>query len=81
METILSISGISAFIILFITKVKIREYLQTFGPKIISKLMGCDFCLSFWTNVILIVVFVIFTHETKYLYLIFVNTPITRILI
>lgn len=78
---IIIIALISAFIILLITKIGLRDFVIEQGPKLISKMFNCDFCLSFWANV-----FVAFFMAAVlgFLPLIAVPifaTPITRILI
>lgn len=43
----------ASFIILLITKLGWREKVQIYGPKLISDMFNCDFCISFWTCFVL----------------------------
>ena len=38
----------ATFILLLITKLGWREKGQIYGPKLISDMFNCDFCISFW---------------------------------
>lgn len=71
----------AAFIILLIGKLGIRDEIIMRAPNLISKLFGCDFCLSFWTSLILAIILVIFFNEIDIIFIPFVSSPITRILI
>jgi len=72
----------ASFIILLITKLGWREWVQTFGPKLFSDMFNCSFCLSFWTCVLISIFFFIFVGGgwPVFLYPI-LATPITRMLI
>ena len=71
----------AAFVILLIGKLGIRDNIIVKAPKLISQLFDCDFCLSFWTSVILAVILAIFFREMNILFIPIISTPITRILI
>ncbi len=71
----------AAFGILFIGKVGIREAVITAAPKLISKLFECDFCLSFWTSLILAIILAISFSNMSILLTPIISTPITRVLI
>ena len=71
----------AAFVILLIGKLGIRDSVIAKAPKLISQLFDCDFCLSFWTSVILAVILAIFFSELSILFIPIISTPITRILI
>lgn len=75
------IACISAFIILFVEKIGMRDKIIIRAPKLISQLFNCDFCLSFWTSFILAIILVIFFNEIIFLFIPIISTPITRILI
>ncbi len=74
-------SLLSAFIILLITKLGLRDFIIESGPAIISKMFNCDFCLSFWTNMIIAMVLTSLTGQINLLVLPIFTAPITRILI
>lgn len=78
---LLCISLAAAFVILFIGKTGIRDSIIAEAPELISKLFGCDFCLSFWTSLILAIILAIFFREMSIILVSIISTPITRILI
>jgi hypothetical protein len=53
----------ASFIILLITKFGWREKVQIYGPKLISDMFNCDFCISFWTCVVLSVILFTFVDR------------------
>lgn len=46
----------SAFVLTLAYKWGVIEWMQVHGDKIISQMANCDFCLSFWSNVIVCMV-------------------------
>lgn len=75
------VACISAFGILLIGKLGIRDEIITKAPKLISQLFDCDFCLSFWMSLILAIILAIFFEEIIILFIPILSTPITRFLI
>lgn len=75
------IALISAFIILLITKIGLRDFIIERGPKLISKMFNCDFCLSFWTNVFVAFFIAALLGFLPLIVAPIFATPITRILI
>lgn len=75
------IALISAFVILFITKVGLRDSVIEHSPRLISKMFNCDFCLSFWTNVFMTIIVISYTGFLPFMAIPIFATPITRILI
>lgn len=71
----------AAFVILLIGKLGIRDNIIAKAPKLISQLFDCDFCLSFWTSLILAIILAIFFNEMSIIFIPIISTPITRILI
>lgn len=71
----------SAFGILLINKLGIRDEIIARAPKLISELFSCDFCLSFWFSLILTIILAIFFSEIIVLFISIISTPITRILL
>ena len=71
----------SAFVILLIGKLGIRDNIIAKAPKLISQLFECDFCLSFWTSLVLAIFLAIFFREMSILFVPVISTPITRTLI
>lgn len=82
----LTISLVSAFIISLLRKLGVIEQLQVHGIKskkdivneMISRMANCDFCLSWWTNVIVSIIAIIFIQEAYVLAIPFLSTMITR---
>ena len=68
----------SCFIILFIEKIGYRELMQVRAPKLISELFSCDFCLSWWINLIITLVFCVMECEWYFICCAVAATPITR---
>ena len=71
----------SSFVILFISKVGLREAFITTAPKLLSKMFDCDFCLSFWINVALCLFQFCITGDAYWLIIPIYATPITRLFI
>lgn len=68
----------SCFVILFIEKIGYRELMQVRAPKLIAELFSCDFCLSWWTNLIVTLVFCVMECEWYFICCAVAATPITR---
>lgn len=71
----------SAFGILLIGKLGVRDEIIIKAPKLISQLFECDFCLSFWASLILAIILAIFFREFIFIFIPIISTPITRFLI
>lgn len=54
--SIILIALASAFVLTLAYKWGVIEWMQVHGDKIISQMANCDFCLSFWSNVIVCMV-------------------------
>ena len=81
LSALIYIALASAFAILLIGKLGIRDSIIAIAPMPASKLFECDFCLSFWTSLILAVILAIFFREISVLFIPILSTPITRILL
>ena len=81
LSALIYIALAAAFAILLSGKLGIRDNIVAKAPKLISQLFDCDFCLSFWTSVILAIILAIFFREMNILFIPIISTPITRILI
>lgn len=75
---IITLSCASAFFILLAKKWGIVEWVQINGNNFFHEMFKCDFCLSFWMNLVLCLFFCILTKNALILLLPLVNTPITR---
>jgi hypothetical protein len=66
------------FLLLLAHKVGLVEYLQVHGDKITSKMAQCDFCMSWWLAVIMMVAVVWVTADTHLMIIPLLSTPIAR---
>ena len=71
----------AAFIILFISKIGLRNYLIAISPKLISQLFDCDFCLSFWLSLVLASILAIIFGNPYILFISILSTPVARFLL
>lgn len=81
LSALIYIALAAAFAILLIGKLGARDEIIARAPKLISQLFDCDFCLSFWTSLILAIILAIFFNEMSIILIPIISTPITRILI
>ena len=78
---IIIISLTAAFVILFITKIGIRNWLAERSPKLIYEMLNCDFCLSFWVGLAITLIVIAIGADWYYIFLPVLTTPITRFLL
>ena len=75
---------IATFIILFLNKtglrIKFRDWNDKAGISIVADMLDCDFCLSFWTCLIIAIYLWTFGYEPHFL-VILCAPPITRYLL
>jgi hypothetical protein len=75
---------IATFIILFLGKtglrIRLRDYYDKIGISILADMLDCDFCLSFWTCVIVAMFLWTFGYKPDFLVLL-CAPPITRYLL
>ena len=81
LSALIYISSSAAFAILFAERLGVRDKIVAEAPKLISQLFECDFCLSFWTSLILAIILAIIFNEMSIIFIPIVSTPITRILL
>lgn len=79
--TTLIVALLASWIILFISKIGLREWVQVHAPLLISQLFSCDFCLSWWTSLAVAVCFGIAAGDIIIFLTAFAATPLTRHLI
>ena len=80
-EKIAIIALLAAFVVLLVKKWGWAEWMQVHGDKYLSQLFGCDFCMSFWSAVIICMLVACFTNNGTWMLLPWVTTPITRMLV
>lgn len=72
---------LSAYLLILAAKWKVVEWMQVKGWKWLSDLANCDFCLSWWLNVIVCLVAALVTGDTMWIAVPFFATMLTRKLI
>lgn len=72
---------LSAYLLILAAKWKMVEWMQVRGWKWLSDLANCDFCLSWWVNVIVCLVAALVTGDTMWVAVPFFATMLTRKLI
>ena len=78
------IALMAAFVILFLGKTclrtKLRDYYDKIGISVLADMLDCDFCLSFWTCLVIAMFLWAFDYKPDFLVL-FCAPPITRYLL
>ena len=72
----------AAFIVLLMNKTglreKMRDALDLKGVKFIPDMLDCDFCISFWSAVVICFVASIFTLDFTWIFIPVFSSPLTR---
>lgn len=76
--SIILIALASAFVLTLAYKWGVIEWMQVHGDKIISQMANCDFCLSFWSNVIVCMVVMLVVDDVTVGLAPLFSTMITR---
>lgn len=76
--SIILIALASAFVLTLAYKWGVIEWMQVNGDKIISQMANCDFCLSFWSNVIVCMVVMLVVDDVTIGLAPLFSTMITR---
>ncbi len=71
----------AAFVVIFIDRIGWREEFIAKSPKLISEMFSCDFCLSWWICVLLVIGTALWRWDASILIVPFFSTPITRALL
>lgn len=72
---------LSAYLLILAAKWKVVEWMQVRGWKWLSDLANCDFCLSWWINVVVCIVAWLVMGDVLWLVVPFFATMLTRKLI
>lgn len=73
---------LAAWIIQFLRKSKLMEKMQVNAPcALIEELLSCDFCLSWWCNVVISIVVALLLGSWVCVLMPFFGTMITRMLL
>ena len=76
--SVILIALASAFVLTLAYKWGVIEWMQVHGDKIISQMANCDFCLSFWSNVIVCMVVMLVVDDVTVGLAPLFSTMITR---
>lgn len=69
---------LATFFLLLAYKWGVIEWLQVHGNEFVSQLANCTFCLSWWTCLVVSLIFIIESRDLSLLIVPVVATPITR---
>lgn len=73
---------VAAFVVVLLKKWGVAEYMQVHGDRFTSQLFSCDFCMSWWTSVFVMLLSVSFVGDNAvYLLAPVLATPIARYLV
>ena len=78
---IFAISSLSAFLLNLLNKWGFIEWVQVHGNIFFAKMFSCWFCLSFWSNTLVCILFAIVLRDWRYLLFPFITTILTKKLI
>lgn len=71
----------AAMVVLLVKKWGWAEWMQVHGDRITSRLFSCDLCMSFWAAMLVIVAVCFWRNDTDLLWLPFITTPLTRMMV
>ena len=74
----IAIALCAAFAILLMDKIGFREEVQVRAPRLISEMFSCDFCLSWWTCLVMASVIALLDGNLLITFAAVAATPITR---
>ena len=73
---------VAAFVVVLLKKWGVAEYMQVHGDRFTSQLFSCDFCMSWWVSVLVMLLSVSFVgNNAVYLLAPVLATPIARYLV
>lgn len=77
---VLLVALLATFVDLLLKKIEVVKWVRINGNAFFSEMFNCDFCLSWWTCLLICIIMAIITQNFQYLFLAPFSTPITRIL-
>ena len=81
-ENVVLVALAAAFIVVLVKKWGIAEWMQVHGNGFVSQLFSCDFCMSWWASVFVMLLSVSFVGDNAvYLLAPVLATPIARYLV
>ena len=81
LEVAVFVALLAAMMVLLIKKWGIAEWMQIHGDKYLSRLFSCDLCMSFWSAMCFAIALCCFTNDGGWIFLPFLTTPLTRMLV
>ena len=81
LEVAVFVALLAAMMVLLVKKWGIAEWMQIHGDKFLSSLFSCDLCMSFWAAMCFAVVLCCYMDSPEWIFLPFLTTPITRMLV
>jgi hypothetical protein len=72
---------LAAFIVLLVKKWGFAEWMQIHGDRFLSKLFGCDLCMSFWAAMVVCLILACWFDDNQLFFIPMFTTPITRMLV
>lgn len=81
LEMIVLVALAAAFVVLLVKKWGWAEWMQVHGDKYLSRLFGCDLCMSFWACVVLSFCLCLVTDDAQWMLVPMFSTPIARLLV
>lgn len=80
-EVIALVALMAAFIVLLVKKWGFAEWMQIHGDRFLSKLFGCDLCMSFWAAMVVCLILACWFDDNQLFFIPMFTTPITRMLV
>lgn len=81
LSLVVAVALLAAFALLLLGKLRVLEFLQARGGRLLSAMARCGFCLSWWTSVAVSLSAFAATSDARFLAVPFFSTPLTRIMI
>lgn len=76
-DGIIVVALLAAFLLTLLRKWGVIEWVQVHGNEFFAKMFNCDFCLSWWTCVLISLIAFVLTGNTVFLGVPFCSTMIT----
>lgn len=71
-------ASLASFVVCLADKWGVVEWVQIHGNDFFSKMFNCQFCLSWWANVVICILCAIILRDAWVILFPFVNTNITK---
>lgn len=78
---VFAIASASAFIYSLLAKLGFIEWVQVHGNRFFHEMFSCNFCLSWWINVVVCIIVAIALHDWRFLFMPFITTMLTKFML